>query len=71
MVSLLQDPPEFIEADALDEQDVRLALLRIVPSEADLEHADCRNGAFGIELTCFGIVLVLGALAVVSWNWAW
>lgn len=72
MVCTLHEP-DWTEEAALEESDLRLTYLTVVPlpSESDLEHADCRNGAFGIELTCFGIVLVLGALAVVSWNWAW
>lgn len=68
MVSQLYQPDEFTEADLRDELHVREARLRLLwPSEDDLESRDSANGAFGIELTCFGIVLVLGALLAGAW----
>lgn len=68
MVATLHQP-DYGEEAALEESDLRLTYLTVVPlpDESDLEHADCRNGAFGIELTCVGIVLVLGALAAGAW----
>ncbi len=68
MVSQLYQPDEFTEADLRDELHVREARLRLLlPSEEELEAADSVNGAWGVELCCVAILLVLGALLAGAW----
>ena len=72
MVSQLYQPDEFTEADLRDELHLREARLRLLlPEESDLEQRDSANGAPLLELTCVGIALVLGALAILTATWSW
>jgi len=73
MVATLHEP-DWTEEAALEESDLRLTYLTVVPlpdeDSLDLaENLERLNGQRGVNvwLTCFGIVLVLGALLAGAW----